>query len=94
MAKKHKILIIILVVIIAILTFRVVFDSKFDDLDNLIQWEKEYKIANPDATKEEIDNAFKEGFKGLEKWTENYKKDHPDATDAEIDQAFKEAWGN
>lgn len=94
MDKKYKVLIVILVIIIAILTFRVVFDSKFDDFDKLVKWEEEYKIANPDATKEEIDKAFKDGFKGLEEWTTNYKKDNPDATDAEIEQAFKEAWGD
>lgn len=92
MAKKYKFLIIVLVIIIVLLTFRIVFDSKFKDLDNLIQWEKDYKIANPDASKEEIDKAFKDGFKGLEKWINEYKKDHPNATDEEIDRAFKDAW--
>lgn len=94
MNKKYKIFVIVLLTIIALLTFRIAFDSKFKDFDNLVQWEKDYKLANPDASKEEIDKAFSDGFKGLEKWTNDYKKEHPNATDKEINEAFKKAWGN
>lgn len=93
-SKKTKILVVVLVVIIALLTIRVVFDSKFDDFQNMVQWQKDYKIEHPEATKDEIDQAFKDSMKGIEEWIEKYKVEHPDATDAEINRAFNEAWGN
>ena len=63
------------------------------DFQNLIKWENEYKLAHPDATKEEIDQAWNEGMQGLKEWTDKYKLEHPGATDEEINQAFKDAWG-
>lgn len=68
--------------------------SKVDeDFQKMADWEKEYKLAHPDATDKEIDQAFNEGMQGLTEWTENYKLANPDATDEEINQAFKDAWG-
>lgn len=93
-SKKSIVLVIVLVVIIALLTIRVVFDSKFDDFNNMVQWQKDYKIEHPDASIDEINQAFNNAMKGLEEWRENYKIEHPDATDAEIEKAFNEAWGN
>ena len=37
--------------------------EKFDnDFQGLIDWEKNYKIEHPEATKQEIDKAFKEAW--------------------------------
>ena len=37
--------------------------EKFDkDFQGLVEWEKEYKKTHPDATKEEIDEAFKKAW--------------------------------
>lgn len=38
--------------------------EKFDkDFDGLVKWEKEYKKAHPDATKEEINQVFNDMWK-------------------------------
>lgn len=92
-SKKNVLIMAVLLIVVAVLLVRVIFDKNFDDLKNLAEWQKNYKIENPDATEEEMDEAFKEGMKGLEEWVNNYKIEHPDATDEEIDQAFKDAWG-
>ena len=95
-SNKSKIIIGVLVVVVVLLSIRVVFDSKFDkfgeDLENLGQWKADYLEKHPNATDEEIDQAFKEGIDGLDKWKADYLKEHPDATDEEIDEAFKKAW--
>ena len=96
-SNKNKIIIGVLIVVIVLLSIRVVFDSKFDkfgqDLDNLAKWKTDYLEKHPNATDEEIDQAFEEGIDGLVKWKADYLKEHPDATDEEIDEAFKKAWG-
>ncbi len=96
-SNKSKIIIGILVVVVVLLSIRVIFDSKFDkfgeDLENLAQWKTNYLEKHPNATDEEIDQAFEEGMDGLVKWKADYLKEHPGATDEEIDEAFKRAWG-
>ena len=71
-------------------------DSDSEQLDEnfqkMVEWEKEYKIEQPDATDEEVSQAFDEGMAGLDRWVKEYKAEHPDATDEEVNQAFKDAW--
>ncbi len=83
-SKKSKVIIIVFVVIVALLSLRVIFDSKFDDFTRFIQTRDSYEGGT---------DKFDEDFQGLIDWEEQYKKDHPDATKADIDKAFKEAWG-
>ena len=82
--NKTKIFIFILIVVIALLSIRVIFDSKFDDFDNFIKTRETYE-GGPEK--------FDEDFKGLVEWEKKYKEEHPNATKAEINKAFNEAWG-
>ena len=82
--NKTKIFIIILIVVIALLSIRVIFDSKFDDFDKFIKTRETYE-GGPEK--------FDEDFKGLVEWEKKYKEEHPNATKAEINKAFNEAWG-
>ena len=67
-----------------------------ENFQNLIEWEKNYKSEHPNATDEEVeqafDEAFDEAFAGLDKWVTDYKIAHPNATDEEVNQAFKDLW--
>lgn len=82
--KKYKIIIIILLVVVALLSVRVIFDSKFDDFSNFIQNRENYE-GGPEK--------FDEDFQGLVKWEKEYREKHPNATKKEINEAFKKAWG-
>lgn len=83
--KGPKIIIIVLVLIVAVLVFRVVFDDKFDDFDNFIETRENYE-GGPEK--------FDEDFQGLVDWEKKYREEHPDATKKDINKAFKEAWNN
>ena len=83
-SKKYKLIIAVLVVVVALLSIRVIFDSKFDDFDRFVNTRQNYEGGT-----EKFDNDFK----GLVDWKDDYKKAHPNATDQEIDKAFKDAWG-
>lgn len=64
-----------------------------DGLERIGERQENYKRDNPNATKEEMDNAWTDGMDGLKKWTDDYKRDHPDATDEDIENAWNKAWG-
>ncbi len=82
--KKYKITIAVLLIILALLSVRVIFDTKFDDFDRFIQTRENYEGGV---------EKFDEDFKGLVEWEKKYKEEHPNATKKEIDKAFNEAWG-
>ena len=99
--KKNQtlkiILIVIGVIIIAFVLARyVVFKSQFEEfgagIQRIEQWQTEYKRTHPDATKEEMNAAFKSGIDNLSQWKTDYKNANPGATDAEADAAFNELW--
>ncbi len=82
--KKYKIFIAILLVVVALLSVRVIFDSKFDDFDNFVQTRENYEGGT---------EKFDQDFQGMVNWEKEYKEAHPNATKKEMDQAFKDAWG-
>ena len=83
-SKKYRIIIVVLVVMVALLSVRLIFDSKFDDFDRFVNTRQNYEGGT---------EKFDKDFQGLVDWEKDYKKAHPDATDQEINQAFKDAWG-
>jgi len=98
MHKGTKIVIWILLVIIAalLLVRYVLFPENFAErsawLQRIQDRQTQYKIDNPNATKQEMDKAFEEDVNSLKAWKEDYKANNPWATDADADQAFNEAW--
>lgn len=64
------------------------FDKWEEGLNNIAKWEQEYKTQHPNATKAEIDAAFRSGIQDMEKWKEEYKLKNPGATDADADAAL------
>lgn len=82
-SKKYKLIIAVLVVVVALLSIRVIFDSKFDDFDRFVHTRQNYEGGT---------EKFDKDFQGLVDWEKDYKKAHPDATKQEIDQAFNDAW--
>ncbi len=96
--KTWQIILIVLIAIIAIATIaRYTFlRSKFDDwgagLQRIEEWQTEYKKQNPNATKEEMNAAFREGISNIEKWKEDYKAKNPGATDADADAVLNALW--
>jgi uncharacterized protein YpmS len=99
MNKRTKNILWIVFVIIALLLLAryVFFPEKFTErsewLERIEDRQTQYKIDNPNATKEEMDQAFEAGINNLEARKEDYKANNPWATDADADQAFNEAWG-
>lgn len=83
-SKYNKLIIIVLVVAVALLSIRVIFDSKFDDFSRFVETREKYEGGT---------DKFDQDFQGLIDWEKNYKIEHPNATDQEINKAFKEAWG-
>ena len=65
-----------------------------DGLERIGERQDNYKKDNPNATKEEMDDAWNNGMDGLKKWSDDYKRDHPGATDADVEKAWNDAWGN
>lgn len=84
------ILAIIALGVLARYTFlREQFDKLETGLNNIAKWEQDYKATHPNATKAEIDAAFKSGIADMENWKQDYKAQHPGATDAEADAALE-----
>lgn len=99
MNKTSKIIIAVLVIIILILLARfVIFKTQIDawelGLQRIDTWEAQYKSEHPNASKQEIDAAFKSGIQNMSDWKDQYKKDHPDATDTEVDAAFNSSFNS
>lgn len=95
--KSHRnvyliIIVLLGVLVVGLLSRFVFFSTYFDKLDqglqNIIEWQDNYKAEHPDATKEEMDAAFRAGIDNLEKWKIEYKAKNPGATDAEADAAL------
>lgn len=98
MTKIQKILMAVLIIVVVFLLARfVVFKAQFDKwgegLKKIDSWQENYKATHPNATKEDMSEAFDKGISNLKEWQETYKSDHPGATDAEVDTAFKAQWG-
>ena len=92
-----NIIITILVLIAVILLARyVVFPQQFEEwgagLTRIQQWEDQYRADHPNATDEEVDNAFRDSIDALEQRKEDYKKNNPGASDEDADKAFNDAW--
>lgn len=84
------ILALIALTILARYTFlREQFDSVAEGLENIAQWEQEYRAQNPTATDAEVDAAFRQGISDMERWKEEYKTNNPGATDADADAALE-----
>ena len=83
-SNKNKIIVAVLVVVVVLLSFRVIFDSKFDDFDKFVETRDNYEGGV---------EKFDKDFEGLVQWEKDYRIAHPDATKKDIDKAFKEAWG-
>ncbi len=98
MSKSEKKLLIILLglVIIGLLARYVVFkdaiDQRWADLEKLGQREEQYKKDHPNATKADMDAAFKDGIDTMSQRKEDWKADHPGASDADADAALEEAF--
>ena len=96
--KKYKnTIIVILSILLIILLIRfVIFKNQFEKLGEGLKrvdiWQENYKKEHPDATKQDMDAAFKAGITNIDVWQENYKKEHPDATDEDVSTAFNNAW--
>ena len=94
---KQTALIVILTLLVVGLLARYVFfkdaiDQRGKDLENLGQREAQYKKDHPNATKADIDAAFKEGMNSMDQRKEDYKTQNPGATDADADAALQEAF--
>ncbi len=97
MTKTNKIIMVVLIIICVFLLARfVIFKDSFDrfgqNLENIGEWETNYKNEHPNGTKAERDAAFDKSMAGLKVWEENYKSENPDATKTEIDSAFNAQW--
>lgn len=97
MTKFQKVLMTILIIIVIGLLARfVVFKTQFDKwgkgLEQVGSWQEDYKTKHPNATKQDMNEAFDGGMANLKQWQEKYQSEHPNATEAEIDAAFKEQW--
>lgn len=93
MTKTQKTLMVILIILVVGLLARLVFfkdqfDKWSEGLNNVSTWQKQYKAEHPNATKEDMNNAFDENMTKLKEWQDQYKVEHPGATDAEVDAAF------
>ena len=83
-SKKYKIIIAVLVVVLALLSVRVIFDSKFDDFSRFVNTRQNYEGGT---------EKFDEDFQGLIDWEKDYREAHPEATDEDVEKAFNKAWG-
>lgn len=97
MKNSHKVILGVLIfIILALLARYVIFAEKFNEwgagLNRISEWEEEYRRNNPNATKEEVDAAFKSSIFNITVWKEKYKQENPGATDADADAAFNAAW--
>lgn len=95
--KKNVIIILLILVVLVLLARFVFFKDKIDEiwawLQRIETWKQDYKIQNPDATDEQIDQAWEDSIRSLEERQENYRKENPGATQEEIDQAWDDARG-
>jgi hypothetical protein len=97
MTKAQKIGMWIVIIVAVLLLCRfVIFKKQFDawgeGLQRIGSWQDQYKKDHPEATKEEMDAAFKTGVDNIAVWKSQYKQEHPQATNAEADAAFDAAW--
>lgn len=83
-----------------LLVLGIVYAVFQDDIQDFGKWlervgerQENYKKENPNATKQEMDNAFNDGINSLQKWSDDYKADHPGASDADVEKAWNDAWG-
>ena len=83
-SKKQKKIIADIVLIIILLSIRVIFDSTFDEFDQLVTTRQNYEGGT---------DKFDKDFQGLMDWEKEYRQAHPDASDEDVDKAFKAAWG-
>ncbi|MGL5830791.1 MAG: hypothetical protein ACRCZE_01435 [Candidatus Altimarinota bacterium] len=72
--------------------FAEAFDKWGEGLENISEWQENYKAENPEATKEQMDAAFSQGIADLEKWRADYKAANPGATEEDVDAAWRKAW--
>ncbi len=99
-SKKRVLKIILAIVLILVaagaLARFVIFKTQFEQwgagLERIEQWQTEYKKTHPNASKEEMDAAFRTGIDNITKWKAEYKAAHPGATDAEADAEFNRLW--
>lgn len=99
-SKKRVLKIILVIALIlataGILARFVIFKTQFaefgDGLARIEQWQTEYKKTHPNASKEEMDAAFRTGIDNIAKWKAEYKAAHPGTTDAEADAEFNRLW--
>lgn len=98
--KNHtiKIVLVSLGVLVAlfVLARYVVFKNEFeefgDGLERIEQWQTEYKRNNPEASKEEMDAAFRAGIEDLDKWKLDYMAANPGATEEDAEAEFNRLW--
>ena len=93
--NKNIIIVILVLIVVALVARYVVFKERFNEwsqwLQNIEQRQNDYKEQNPNATDEEVDQAFRESIDSLEQRKEDYKAKNPGATDADADKAFNDA---
>lgn len=93
--SKNIILIILALIVVWLLARYVFFGKQIDELWEGLQriqvWKDDYKAQHPDATEQEVNQAWENSMKWLVERQENYKKEHPNATQAEMDKAWSDA---
>lgn len=72
--------------------FKDAIDQRAADLEKLEQREEQYKKDHPNATKADMDAAFKDGIDTMSQRKADWKADHPGASDADADAALEEAF--
>ena len=95
-ASKNVLMIILGLVVAGVLARFVFFKDEFEqrsaDMEKLGQWEAQYKADHPNATKADMDAAFKDGIDTMAQRKTDWLADHPGATEAEADVALEEAF--
>lgn len=92
---KNIIIVVLILIVVALIARYVVFKERFNEwsqwLENIQQRQDNYRAQNPDATDEEVDQAFRESIDALEQRKEDYKAQNPGATDEDVENAFRNA---
>lgn len=95
-ALRVIMLIIGLILVLFLLARYIFIKQEVDEysagLEQIEQWQTEYKRTHPNASKEEMDQAFRAGIDNFEKWKSDYKSANPGATNSDAEAEFNRLW--